>query len=153
MLIQKYKINIAIFKYKLHCNEIFFFIFLTKYSNFIIRKQKFLTIYRKNVYNFEIIAKIFRNYKIARTKYNVINNDCFNMNKIDFKINIDENQYIVTRMSHRKFIIKNLNNCEFFIIIEIIRDDNTIFFYIIFNDKQHIKKVICNYEFKQKYYV
>ena len=43
-------------------------------------------------------------------------------------------------MSYRKFIIKNSNNREFFINIEIIRNDNTTFFYIIFNDKQHMKK-------------
>ena len=63
------------------------------------------------------------------------------MNETNFKIDMNDDQYIVIRERHRKFTIKNSNNRESFTNIEIIRDDDTIFsFYIVLNDKQYMKK-------------
>ena len=119
----------------------FLFRFLETHSNFMIRKQKSLIVNRQNAHDIEIIHEIFRLFKATREKYNILKKNICNMNETSFKIDIDENQYIVTRTSHRKFTIKNSNNRESFINIEIIRDDDTILFsYIILNDKQYMKK-------------
>ena len=70
--------------------------FLQRHSKYIIKKRKSLSIIRKLTHNQEDILVHFERFQETKTKYDILEDDIYNMNETDFRIDISRTHKVIT---------------------------------------------------------
>ena len=70
--------------------------FLQRHPKYIIKKRKPLSIVRKLMYNQENILVHFKRFQETKIKYDILEDDIYNMNETDFRIDINRIYKVIT---------------------------------------------------------
>jgi len=97
---------------------------LNKESDLFKAKRKFIAADRKNAHDFKVLQTHFDKFNKMIIKYDIMKNDTWNFDKIDYRMSIARFDWIVTVDSNRRIYFKNLNNRESLMSIECISEES-----------------------------
>ncbi len=93
-------------------------------SDLFKAKRKSLAADRKNAYNSKVLQTHFDEFKEIVVKYNIMKNDTWNFDEIDYRISIARFDWVVTVDSHWRIYFKDSNNRESLMSIECINEES-----------------------------
>jgi hypothetical protein len=94
--------------------------FLLRHPEYKTRIQKFLDIDSLKAHQPEIIRIWFNKLKKALAKYNILLENCYNMDKTGFRIGTGGKQRIITRNTRWRCFVPSSTNREFVTVVECI---------------------------------
>ena len=78
-------------------NKIWSLYFLQRHLKYIIKKRKPLSILRKLTYNKEDIQVHFERFREVKMKYDILKENIYNINEIEFRIDVDRTYKVIIR--------------------------------------------------------
>ncbi len=79
-------------------------------------KRKFIAVDRKNVHDSKVLQTHFNEFKKMIIQYDIMKNDTWNFNEINYHMSIAHFDWVVTIDSNRRIYFKNSNNRESLIV-------------------------------------
>ena len=109
--------------------------FIKRNKNFYVRKLKSLIAKRKEAQSLKILKRHFKRFKYVCRELSLKNENLYNMNETDFRIEYERAHTVVTMKSHRKLTLTDANNRDYISSIECISTaDYVLFFFLIVKD-------------------
>ena len=96
--------------------------FLQRHPKYIMKKKKSLSILRKLMYNEEDIQTYFERIQEIKIKYDILEDDIYNINETGFRIDVDRTYKVIVRKKNVQLssFINDLNNRESLTSIECV---------------------------------
>ena len=100
--------------------------FLNRHPELYKVKQKSLELERKFVHDSGVLLDWFERFRQLRERYSVQNEDIWNFDETDFRIDVEKSQWIVTVSRKNRHYLSSDNNRDYVIVIEVISTDEVV---------------------------
>ena len=105
-----------------------------------------MNIKRLSALNLVIIEHFFAEFEQLQTEYNVEMEDIYNMNETEFQLSQIADNYVVYNSAVSHSVILKSDNTQWTSIIECVKINKIIKFYLIFTDKASEDHIFFNNE-------